>query len=66
MEPFPENVFDRPDMREKIHVFADCKRAGEILGSMRFAVADAYEYWSDVTEKELLELLKEGQDQTFR
>jgi predicted phosphoribosyltransferase len=34
MEPFPENVFDLPDMREKIQVFADRKHAGRILGDM--------------------------------
>lgn len=34
MMPFPENVFDRPLMREKNHVFDDRKQAGEILGAM--------------------------------
>ena len=34
MEPFPENVIDLPEMREKIQVFADRKHAGEILGNM--------------------------------
>ena len=34
MEPFAENVFDLPEMREKIHVFADRKHAGQILGDM--------------------------------
>ena len=34
MEPFPENVFDLPDMREQIHVFDDRKHAGEILSGM--------------------------------
>ena len=29
-----------------------------IRSGMRYAVADAYAYWSDVTEEELLELLK--------
>jgi predicted phosphoribosyltransferase len=31
-----------------------------IRSGMRFAVADAYKRWSDVTEEELLELLKGG------
>jgi putative phosphoribosyl transferase len=30
-----------------------------IRSGMRFAVADAYQYWSDVSEEELLELLKD-------
>jgi putative phosphoribosyl transferase len=34
MKPFPENVFDLPEMREKIQVFVDRKHAGEILGAM--------------------------------
>ena len=34
MEPFTENVFDLPEMREKIHVFADRNHAGQILGDM--------------------------------
>ena len=37
-----------------------------IRSGMRFAVADAYEYWSDVTEEELLELLKEDRGQALR
>ena len=31
-----------------------------IRSGMRFAVADAYKHWSDVTEEELLAVLKEG------
>jgi len=31
-----------------------------IRSGMRFAVADAYKYWSDVTEEELLKLLNKG------
>lgn len=34
MMPLPDTVIDRPDMREKIHVFADREHAGEILGGM--------------------------------
>ncbi len=34
MIPLPDAVIDRPDMRDKIHVFADRKHAGEILGGM--------------------------------
>ena len=34
MRPLSENVFDLPEMREKIHVFADRNHAGEILGEM--------------------------------
>ena len=34
-----------------------------IRSGMRFAVADAYEYWSDVTEEELPGFLKEGRDE---
>ena len=34
MKLFPENIFDLPQMREKIHVFKDRKHAGEILGDM--------------------------------
>ncbi|MGD2184811.1 MAG: hypothetical protein PVI71_01735 [Desulfobacterales bacterium] len=45
MIALPDTVIDRPDMREKIHVFA---------------VADAYQQWSDVTETELLASLKVG------
>ena len=33
---------------------------------MRFAVADAYEYWSDVSDAELLGLLKKGQDHAIQ
>jgi predicted phosphoribosyltransferase len=88
MNPFPENIFDLPDMREQIYVFADRKHAGEILGDMLHTFqesnavllgipaggvpvavviqektgADAYKQWSDVTEAELLDLLKKGRD----
>ena len=34
MEPFPENVFDLPAMREKTQVFVDRQHAGEILSDM--------------------------------
>ena len=34
MEPFLEDVFDQPEMREKTHVFADRQHAGEILSDM--------------------------------
>ena len=34
MEAFAQNVFDLPELREKIQVFADRKHAGEILGDM--------------------------------
>jgi putative phosphoribosyl transferase len=34
METLPKNVFDLPEMRGKIQVFADRKHAGEILGEM--------------------------------
>lgn len=34
MMPLPETVVDRPDMRDKIHVFDDRRHAGEILGAM--------------------------------
>ena len=41
MGPFAENVFDLPEMREKIHVFADRKHAGEILGDMLLSFRDS-------------------------
>jgi putative phosphoribosyl transferase len=41
MAPFSEKVFDLPDMREQIHVFADRKHAGEILGGMLRAFQEA-------------------------
>ena len=41
MTSFPENVFDLPDMREQIHVFADRKHAGHILADMLPAFADS-------------------------
>ncbi len=34
MIPLPDTAIDRPDMREKIHVFNDRKHAGEVLGAM--------------------------------
>jgi putative phosphoribosyl transferase len=34
MKPVSQNVFDLPQMREKIRVFVDRKHAGEILGDM--------------------------------
>ena len=34
MISLPDTVIDRPDMREKIHVFDDRKHAGEVLGAM--------------------------------
>jgi putative phosphoribosyl transferase len=36
-----ENVFDLPEMREKIQVFADRKHAGEILGGMLLSFKDS-------------------------
>jgi predicted phosphoribosyltransferase len=55
--------------RESIHriiELVDAIYCPNIRSGMRFAVADAYEYWSDVTEAELLVLLKEGRDQALR
>ncbi len=37
-----------------------------IRSGMRFAVADAYQYWSDVTEEALLEIAKGQSDPTVR
>ena len=34
MMSLPDTVIDRPDMREKSHVFDDRKQAGEVLGAM--------------------------------
>ena len=61
MEPFAENVFDLPEIVEKV----DAVYCPNIRSGMRFAVADAYEYWSDVSEEELPGLLKEGRGQAL-
>jgi putative phosphoribosyl transferase len=45
---------------QKIGEQVDAVYCPNIRSGVRFAVADAYEYWSDVTEKELLDLLKSG------
>ncbi len=49
--------------QESIHRIlaqVDAVYCPNIRSGMRFAVADAYEYWYDVAEEELLELLKAG------
>ena len=50
---------------QKIVGQVDAVYCPNIRSGMRFAVADAYEYWSDVTEEELPGLLKEGRDQAL-
>ncbi|MBW2443315.1 MAG: hypothetical protein JRH12_22785 [Deltaproteobacteria bacterium] len=59
MEPFAENVFDLPEIVEQV----DAVYCPNIRSGMRFAVADAYEYGSDVSDEELLGLLEEGRGQ---
>ena len=49
---------------QKIVGQVDAVYCPNIRSGMRFAVADAYEYWSDVAEEELPGLIKEGQNQT--
>lgn len=49
---------------QKIVEQVDTVYCPNIRSGMRFAVADAYEYWSDVAEEELPGLIKEGQNQT--
>jgi len=54
---------------ESIHrivELVDAVYCPNIRSGIRFAVADAYEYWSDVTEEELLVLLKERRSQALR
>jgi predicted phosphoribosyltransferase len=49
---------------DRIVKHVDAVYCPQIIGGMRFAVADAYKQWSDVTDEELLELLRDGQDNT--
>jgi len=52
---------------ESIHrivELVDAVYCPNIRSGMRFAVADAYEYWSDVAEEELLVLLRSVRDNT--
>jgi hypothetical protein len=61
MEPFADNVFDLSEIVGQV----DAVYCPNIRSSMRFAVADPYEYGSDVSKVELPGLLKEGRGQAL-
>jgi putative phosphoribosyl transferase len=49
-----------------IFLKVDAVYCPNIRSGMRFAVADAYQYWADVPEVEWLEILRNGKGQVVQ